>query len=166
MINLRKVNIFKVTSKIKNEKIRNAVLDKALTYAIPFNMGFGMKIRSLSEELSIIEMPPRHRRKNHLGTAHAISQCLLGEYCAGILITQKFDFSIYRFVLKKLDIEYHKPGVGSIIGKCQAPKVWPELKDGEVFIEMFTEIRNEKGELVSEVKTLWQVKDWNRTKKK
>ena len=76
MIDLKKINIFKLTSGIKNAAIRNTVIGKTLTYAIPFNMGFGLKIKELTPDIAVIDMPPKFRRRNHLGTAHAIAQCL------------------------------------------------------------------------------------------
>lgn len=165
MIDLKKINVFKLSEKIQNKTIRYTLMDKALALAIPFNMGLGMRIKELTPNHSLIEMPPKYRRRNHLGTAHAIAQALLGEYCAGILVSQKYDFEKYRFVLKKLEIEYHKPGTGTIIGRSQSPVKWPELVDGEAFIEMKTKIVNSKNEPVSDITTLWQVKDWKKTRK-
>lgn len=164
-MDLRKLNPFKVSKKIKSDYLRKKFLDFALTYGIPFNIGIGLKIDVLTEKECTIRSPAKFRRRNHIGTAHAISQALIGEYAAGLLVSQKFDFENYRFVITNLNINYHKPGTGTLKGNCKAPQVWPELVDGEVFIEMYTEIKNEKNELVSDIKTTWQVKSWSKTKK-
>jgi len=165
-MDMRKFNVIKWSQSIKNEFFRKKFLDFALTYGIPFNMGMGLTIDELTEKVCIIKSPAKYRRRNHIGTAHAISQALLGEYAAGLLISQKFDFENYRYVITNLNINYHKPGTGTLTGKCNAPEAWPDLSCGEGFAEMFAEIKNEKGELVSDVKTTWQIKSWSKTKKK
>ncbi len=163
-MDLRKINIFKLAKKIPNQKLRYAFMDNALKIGIPFNMGMGFKIKHLDEKESQVISLPVHRRKNHIGTAHAISQALLGEYAAGILIAQKYDFEKYRFILTNLNIVYHKPGTGTLTGISKAPTQWPDLKEGEMFLDMLTQAYNEKNELISETKTTWQIKSWNKTK--
>jgi len=163
-IDLKKFNVFKMTKNITSQKVRNTILDNALKIGIPFNMGMGLKIKYLDEKESLVESAPIYRRRNHVGTAHAISQALLGEYAAGILIAQNYDFDRYRFILTNLTINYHKPGVGTLTGTSKAPDRWPDLKDGEMFLDMFTKIYNEKNELVADAKTTWQIKSWDKKK--
>lgn len=163
---MKKIDVFKIANKIKSPKIKNVFLDNALKIGIPFNMGMGMKIKLVTEKETQIESLPVYRRQNHVGTAHAISQALLIEYTAGLLIAQKYGFDHYRLVLTNINITYHKPGKGVLTGTAQAPAQWPELKEGEMFLDMHTKVHNEKNELISEGKTTWQVKSWNKTKKK
>lgn len=164
-MSLKQLDLFKIASKIKIEKLRNAFLDNALKFGIPFNMGMGMKIKLINDKESQIESLPVYRRRNHVGTAHAISQALLIEYTAGLLIARKYTFDHYRLILTNLNITYHKPGKGTLTGTAHAPDQWPELKEGEMFLDMFTKVHNEKNELISEGKTTWQVKSWSKTKK-
>lgn len=165
-MSLKKMDVFKIAKNIKNETMKNMFLDNALKIGIPFNMGMGMKIKLINERESQIESLPVYRRKNHVGTAHAIAQALLGEYCAGLLIAQKYSFEKYRLILTNLNVTYHKPGTGVLTGTCKAPDQWPELKEGEMFFDMDTKIHNEKNELISETKTTWQIKSWSKTKTK
>lgn len=164
-MNLKSLNPFKISKKIKNEFLRKKFLDFALTYGIPFNIGIGLKIEELSEKKCIILSPSKLRRRNHIGTAHAISQALIGEYAAGVLISEKFDFDQYRFVITNLNINYYKPGTGTLRGTCIAPSEWPQFIDGQLLVDMQTEIKNEKNELISSIKTTWQIKSWSKTKK-
>lgn len=161
-----KIDLFKITKKIKNQKLANLFLDNALKIGIPFNMGMGMKIKLISPTETQIQSFPVYRRQNHVGTAHAISQALLIEYTAGLLIATKYSFEKYRLVLTNIAITYHKPGKGILTGTCHIPDTWPELKEGEMFIDMQTKVHNEKNELVSEGKTTWQLKSWSQADKK
>lgn len=161
-----KFDLFKITKKIKNQKVANLLLDNALKIGIPFNMGMGMKIKLVSDIETQIESLPVYRRKNHVGTAHAISQALLIEYTAGLLLATKYSLEKYRMILTNINITYHKPGKGKLTGTCHVPDNWPDLKEGEMFIDMVTKVHNEKNELVSEGKTTWQVKSWSQTAKK
>lgn len=165
-MDLKKLNPLKFSKKIKNDFFRKKFLDFALTYGIPFNIGIGLQIDELSDKACTIKSPSKFRRRNHIGTAHAISQALIGEYAAGLLISQKYDFDKFRYVISNLNINYHKAGVGTLKGTCKAPHIWPELVDGVGFIEMYTEIKNEKGDLVSDVKTTWQIKSWTQIPKR
>lgn len=165
-MDLKKLDVFKIANKIKNNKIKNVFLDNALKIGIPFNMGMGMKIKLVNDKESQIESLPVYRRKNHVGTAHAISQALLIEYTAGLLIAQKYSFDHYRLVLTNINITYHKPGKGTLTGSAHAPNQWPDLKEGEMFLDMHTKVHNEKNELISEGKTTWQIKSWSKTKAK
>ncbi len=161
---MKKFDVFKVADKIKNKKMKNAFLDNAIKIGIPFNMGMGMKIKSLSETESVIESLPVYRRKNHVGTAHAISQALLIEYTAGLLLAKRYGFEQFRLILTNINVTYHKPGKGTLTGTAQAPQQWPDLKDGEMFLNMHTVVHNEKNELISEGQTTWQIKSWSKTK--
>lgn len=165
-MSLKKLDIFKIANKIKYPKVKNAFLDNALKIGIPFNMGMGMKIKVINEKESQIESMPVYRRRNHVGTAHAISQALLIEYTAGILIAQRYGFDDYRLVLTNINVTYHKPGKGTLTGTVHAPDQWPDLKEGEMFLDMYTKVHNDKNELISEGKTTWQVKSWSKMKKK
>jgi acyl-coenzyme A thioesterase PaaI-like protein len=164
-MSLKKFDVFKIAKKITHAKAKNIFLDNALKIGIPFNMGMGMKIKLITDKESQIESLPVYRRRNHVGTAHAISQALLIEYTAGLLIAQKYGFDHYRLVLTNISITYHKPGKGVLTGSANAPDQWPDLKEGEMFLDMFTKVHNEKNELISEGKTTWQIKSWSKTKK-
>lgn len=163
-MNLRKIDVFKVAERIKNIKMKNVFLDNALKFGIPFNMGMGMKIKKITDSESVIDSLPVYRRKNHVGTAHAISQALLIEYAAGLLLGRRYGLEQFRLILTNINITYHKPGKGTLTGSSKAPQEWPDLKDGEMFLSMHTAVHNEKNELVSEGQTTWQIKSWNKTK--
>lgn len=155
-----KFNVFKAVEKIPSEKVRFKLLDHILEWTIPFNRHLGLKIISLSENEVRITSPQRFRRKNHVGGAHACALALLGEYPAGLLIAQNFPMENYRFIIGRLEVNYHKQGRGLLTAITLSPDAWPEIQEGEAWVQMLTKIENEAHELVAEVQTHWQIKSW------
>lgn len=154
------IGLTKYVDRISIPQIRNRMMDVAINLAIPFNRWLGMKIISMSQVQVRVSSPPRILRRNHVGGAHACALALLGEYPAGVLISQKYSMQDYRMIIAKLEVDYHKQGRGTLIGEATAPSEWPEEKDGELWLDLKTEIKNEKGELVALAKTKWQLKKW------
>ena len=151
---------------IRSEKVRLRMLDVMLNIGVPFNRWLGMRIREFSPTAVTVESPPAVLRRNHVGTAHACAQALLGEYPCGLLVAQHYPIDAYRMIITKLEIEYMKAGAGTLMAKAQAPEIWPELKDQEAWVDMQTTISNEKGDVVSICKTRWQVKSWSKVAEK
>ncbi len=147
---------------LPKDGIRRRALDVLLNVGIPFNRWLGLRIKEMTHEQVVIESPATVLRRNHVGTAHACAQALLGEYPAGLVVAQHFPMESYRFIISKLEVEYVKPGRGTLLGTAKAPATWPELENGEGWVDMQTSITNEAGEQVALCKTRWQVKSWER----
>ena len=160
------IGLTKYVDRITIPQIKNRMMDVAITLAIPFNRWLGMKIQTLTPLKVRVSSPPRTLRRNHVGGAHACALALLGEYPAGVLLSQSFSMQDYRMIISKLSVEYFKQGRGTLIGEAIAPATWPEEKDGEIWVELKTEIKNAKSEIVAIVDTRWQLKKWNKVKKK
>jgi len=159
-------DLLPVVEKIQNKKLKNWIFDQALYLMVPFNRGLGFKIESISVDGVTIRSPSRLRRKNHVKSAHACALAVLGEYAAGLLVAQKYPPNLYRPVIGMLHVDYVKQGRGVLTAQAQPPSVWPEIKDGEGWIEMTTKIRNEKNEDIATCVTKWQVKEWNKVRTK
>jgi acyl-coenzyme A thioesterase PaaI-like protein len=142
------------------DMVKKRLLDVLVTIGVPFNRWLGYRIQEFTPERVTVESPPTVLRRNHVGTAHACAQALLGEMPAGLLVAQKYPLEEHRMIISKLEIEYFKAGRGTLFGKCEAPAEWPELVDDEAWVEMVTKITNDNGELISECRTRWQVKTW------
>lgn len=149
-------------SSFPREGLRRRALDVLLTIGIPFNRWLGLKVAEISREKVIIESPNTVLRRNHVGTAHACAQALIGEYAAGLVVAQTFPLDTYRMIIGKLEIEYSKPGRGTLRGTALAPHPFPVLENEEGWVPMTTSITNEKGEEIAVCKTNWQVKSWAR----
>jgi acyl-coenzyme A thioesterase PaaI-like protein len=164
-LDLMKIDIFKLCNKFP-PSLRLKALTKALNIAVPFNFGLGMQIMKLSPKEAILISPEKRKRKNHVGSAHACFLALLSEYPAGLVVAQNYAFGKHRIIISELKIKYFKQGRGTLTSIAKSPSAWPELVDGETFINMQTEITNDKGERVSLCHTRWQVKEWTKVRKK
>jgi acyl-coenzyme A thioesterase PaaI-like protein len=149
-------------AQLPKEGIRRKALDVLLSIGIPFNRWLGLKIKEISPDRVVIESPPTVLRRNHVGTAHACAQALIGEYAAGLVVAQHFPMESYRFIIGHLEINYTKPGRGHLFGCAEAPVPFPILDNGEGWVPMQTRITNEAGEEVAVCTTRWQVKSWVR----
>ena len=144
---------------------RNRVLDMVLNIAIPFNRWLGMRVQKLSADEVNVTMPFRTLSKNHVGGVHACALALLGEYPAGLLITQNFSAQKYRLILKNLKADYLKQGRTKLTSKVMRPDHWPEEENGVMDIPMQTRIYNNKNEEIAVIETLWQLKRWDLVRK-
>lgn len=149
-------------SSLPKDGLRRRALDLLLNIGIPFNRWLGLKIKEISRDRVVIESPPTVLRRNHVGTAHACAQALIGEYAAGLVVAQRYPIETYRMVIGRLEIDYSKAGRGTLFGVAEAPQPFPQLENEEGWIPMQTVISNEKGEEVAICRTRWQVKSWAR----
>jgi acyl-coenzyme A thioesterase PaaI-like protein len=157
---MKLLNLTKYVDMIPVPQIKNKVMDIAINLAIPFNRWLGMKIEVLYADRVVVSSPPRTLRKNHVGGAHACALALLGEYPAGLMLSQTFTADQYRMIITKLDVTYHKQGRGHLKSEVLAPQAWPELEKGILIVDLKTEITNAKNESVATVLTTWQLKEW------
>lgn len=151
-----------IPAMLPRDGIRRRALDVLLNIGIPFNRWLGLRIKEISRERVVIESPPTVLRRNHVGTAHACAQALIGEYASGLIVAQHFPLETYRMIIGRLEIDYGKAGRGVLYGVAEAPNPFPELVDEEGWVPMKTVISNEKGEEVAVCTTRWQVKSWAR----
>lgn len=163
---LKNVDPIKLTAKIPNPAVRNRVLDIVMSFGIPFNRWLGLHIDEIGPEKVVIISPPRKLRENHVRGTHACCLALIGEYAAGMCIAHHYGVEEHRLIIGALNIDYHKQGRGTLRGEALAPTNWPELEDGEAWIDMTTKITDEKGEEVATCRTKWQLKDWSQVGKK
>lgn len=164
---------------IQSEFMRFKILDKIFQVVIPFNRGLGFEIKKLDKESCQINSLDKKRRQNHVGGAHACALAVLGEYTAGLLLSQHCNPEKYRIIISHLEVEYHKQGKGVLKATCLKPDFTilnPVPHDNansdqkitaqkEVFVDLVTEIKNSKDELVCIVKTKWQAKPWDLVRK-
>ncbi len=152
--------------RIPNEKVRLTLLGRFLDRMVPFNRGLDLKVQELSVHSVEILSPDRKHRRNHLGGAHACALATMGEYPAGLLVIQMYPFDRYRLIMSELKAEYFKQGRGDLIALTKAPEEWPEVQDGEAWVELDTEIKDGDNELVAKIHTRWQIKDWSLVRKR
>ncbi len=147
-----------------NTSIKRGILSKTLEYVVPFNRGLGIKIKEISIKRVVLVSKDRWRRRNHVGSAHACFLALLGEYPAGLVIAQNFSFDQYRVIISNLQMEYKSLAHGRLTATATRPKEWPNIENGEAWLDMVVPIVDEEGKEVATATTKWQIKKWDQVK--
>lgn len=159
-----KIDPFALAQRIPSERLRLRALDRIMELFVPFSRGLGLRLESVRPTEVAVKSPDRKRRRNHVNTTHACALALLGEYPAGLIVAQNFPFDRYRFIISQLNIDYQKPGRGVLRAVAKANSAFPEAQDGELWVDLTTEIFDESNDLVAKCFTRWQVKEWQRTR--
>lgn len=148
-------------------------LNKVLTLGIPFNAPHGFKIKSIDSQSVIVALPNRKLNHNHISGVHACAMATVGEYCAGLSLLSSFGISKYRLILSDLHATYSWQGRTDLEGICDPSVIDKEavniaLENEGIYSQpLETIIREVKtGKEVSRVKTVWQLKRWEKVKTK
>lgn len=168
-----KKQVFKIMdslfTKSENPKALYA-LQKMFALGIPFNKPHGLNFLMLTRNESRFRLANKRLNHNHLGGMHAIAQCLIGEFSAGILLSKNFPTLQYRLIMKDLNAVYFKQARSEIYGSAIITDDQIEQLKETIICEdkadmtLKTTITNSSGEKVSEVTTTWQLKDWTKAK--
>ena len=162
--------IFKTIDKTMDKSHTKAglfLLNQAFRFGIPFNISHAFNISKLDKGQSVVSIPKIKTNTNHLGTIHACAMATAGEFGSGILILKNFGAANVRLVLKSMNIDYQRQGTSKITATAtlsdnETQDIRAKLDiDDKVFVDMKAELRDSKGEVVSTVRTTWQVKKWS-----
>jgi acyl-coenzyme A thioesterase PaaI-like protein len=153
-------------------KMNVMTLDKLLRLGIPFNAPHGFKIQKIDQDEVIISLPNRKLNHNHIGGIHACAMATVGEFCAGVSLLKSFGISKYRLILAEIHINYTYQGRVDLEGSCSPQQINIEEvrkgleESGKYLQELTTIIRDLKGKEVAQVKTVWQLKNWEEVRTK
>ncbi len=156
----------------KDDKLSRLAADNMLRLGIPFNAPHGFSFKKLAPYEVQIYLPNFKLNHNHLGGMHACAIATLGEFCAGMALVKHLGMKRYRFILSELSVKYHLQGRTGLTGVAKMPseRIEQIKKDLEtqdkILVEHNTEIMNKHGEKVADVRTVWQVKDWEKVQLK
>jgi len=156
----------------REDAVSRLAIQNLLKLVIPFNIPHGFHLRTLSAEEVRIDLPNNKFNHNHLGGMHACAIATLGEFCAGLTLARHLGLSRYRFILAELQVKYHMQGRTKLTGVAQLNEERAEeirqrlLTEDQLLFEHHTEITNVHGEKVAEVRSVWQVKDWQKVRLK
>jgi acyl-coenzyme A thioesterase PaaI-like protein len=152
--------------------LTNKLTILALNFMSPFNAHLHAKIASWTKAGIQINLNCHRGVKNHVGSIHAGALFTLGETCAGLVLIRNFSFEEHRPLMSEVSVVYEKQARQTVHGKSEISeeflsKARKSLKKGEVpFIPMVTQIVDDQGLKIAEVKTVWQIKPWNQVRVK
>jgi acyl-coenzyme A thioesterase PaaI-like protein len=149
------------------------VLNKILARTIPFNKPHKFRILSIAENSIETFAPYRRSNHNHIRGVHACAIATVAEFSAGFLLLTKLDPTQYRLIMAKLDADYFYQAKKDIIAQAELSEqdfhekiVVPLSHEDSTTIVMTTFIRDISGNNVAQVKTTWQVKNWDTVRTK
>lgn len=137
---------------------------------IPFNKPHAFNIKKLEEHDIEIHLPLIKNNRNHLGTMHACAMATLGELSSGLLLVKHFSPANYRLIMKELNASYTYQAKTPVYSKCtltqeSIKQVLEDLSRDELtIVPLNTQIFDTDDKLVCEVKTDWQLKNWEYVK--
>jgi uncharacterized protein (TIGR00369 family) len=113
--------------------------------AAPYTGTMGAHVVELREGYCRVQLPDRHRVRNHLRSIHAIALCNLAELTANAAMAYSLPDDA-RFIVAGLSIEYLKKARGMIEGECRCAV--PESA-ARVEYEVAVTMRDQHGEIVA-----------------
>ncbi|MDY6852637.1 MAG: PaaI family thioesterase [Thermodesulfobacteriota bacterium] len=123
----------------------------------------GVKILEMRDGYAKALMP-MESNINHVGIMYAGSLFTIGEISGGIIYMTCFDTTRYFPLVKEITIRFRRPAltdvtVETIMGEEEANKIQAEADEkGKADYALNLEIKDENGEVVAEVKGLWQIR--------
>ncbi len=153
-------------------RLKTLIFSYLFNQIVPFNAPHGFRFLELSSEKIKGKLPYIRKNKNHLGGMHACVIAALGEICSGVLLLRNLGPKEYRFIMSNLEIEYHFQGRMGLVGSSQ---ISPEdvnmmkndlLTSEKIQKQLVSEIYDVKNNHIATVKSLWQIKPWNKVKTK
>jgi len=163
------MELIQLIKKAQKSDFRLWLLNRALSYGIPFNSPHGFKILKINENEIEISLPYKKRNLNHIKGIHACALATLSEYAAGLLLTYRLDPKKYRTILRTLNMQYHYQGKMTAIAKYSISEEWlkkyvldPLSTEEAVFVPCEVKTYDVQGNHLSTGVTEWQVKNWSK----
>lgn len=149
------------------------VLNAILARTIPFNKPHRFRITAIAEDAITAYTPYRRSNHNHIRGIHACAIATVAEFCAGFLLLTRLDPSRYRLIMGRLEADYSYQAKQPIIAEARISEDelqrcvhQPLEKELPATVVMTTLLRDLSGNHIAEVKTTWQVKDWQSVRTK
>ncbi|MEE9493959.1 MAG: hotdog fold domain-containing protein [Gammaproteobacteria bacterium] len=129
------------------------LFSKLLGKMVPYTGSIHALVEILEPGYCRIRLIEHRRIRNHLRSVHAIALCNLGEMVTGLALMNSLP-NATRGILTELSINYTKKARGKLTADChcEVPK-----DNSEQSCLLVGEIRDQKGDLVSEVRAHWLI---------
>jgi len=118
-------------------------------------------------------LPYKKSNLNHLKGLHACAMATAAEYASGLLLLYKSGLGKYRIIMESLQVSYHYQGRTNATATFemndqtfQDTVLIPLEKNGVVYVKCNIPLKDKEGNLLCEVSTNWQIKQWDNVKTK
>lgn len=129
------------------------LFSRLLGHYVPYTGNLGATVELLELGHCIVTLRERRKLRNHLDSVHAMALANLGEMATGLALMNSLPEQA-RGILKHFHIDYLKKARGLLTADCRC-----EIPDGnqQREIEVFCEIRDTAGAVVSVVTAHWLI---------
>lgn len=138
---------------------------------VPFNKSHCLTIKKITALSIEVELPYTKRNFNHIKGIHACALATLCEYSTGVVLLSAIDPSLYRIILKTIQVTYHYQAKKAVRARFELTKEWIEnnvvvpLKNNEaIFQEFKIEVYDIDNNHICTGLINWQIKSWKKVK--
>ena len=140
---------------------------------IPFNKPHKLEVVKLEPENTVVKIPYRRNNFNHLKGLHACVLITGAEYCSGLSLLQHLSPDKYRIIMIDLFVKYHYQakmestaqfGISKADLFAQLGAEFEKTGIGDITCQI--PVYDQQNNLICEVTTNWQIKDWQKVKTK
>ena len=163
----------RLIAKTRNSSFYLWLLNLVAKHVVPFNKPHSFTIKHITDQSIVIELPYKKANLNHVKGIHACALATLCEYCTGVVLLSSTDASLYRIMLKNINMTYHYQAKSTVHAKFELTKDWIEaniispLKNTEaVFSEFKIEVYDIGNNHICTGIINWQIKSWKNVKTK
>ncbi|HET9276278.1 MAG TPA: DUF4442 domain-containing protein [Gemmatimonadales bacterium] len=120
---------------------------------VPYTGALGARVRALEPGYARTELRDRRGVRNHLGSVHAVALVNLGEMTSGLALMSGLPAGV-RSILVKISAEYQKKARGILTAEARV-RIPEVTGPRDHAVEAL--IRNQSGETVCRVESLWRL---------
>lgn len=167
------MNYTRILERARESRFWRAVLNRMLSYMIPFNRPHGYAIEELGDDYLKARLPYKRSNFNHIKGLHACALATLAEFTTGFMLIRKLDARKYRLIMKKLEMTYHYQGKSDATARFEVSENWlnekvlKPLQENEA-VEVVCEVMlyDAKQNHLATGNVCWHVKPWKAVRTK
>jgi acyl-coenzyme A thioesterase PaaI-like protein len=144
--------MYELWTRLKKWPLGKWFFMRLVAFRIPYTGTMRAQVLKLEPGETEVRLPDRKIIRNHLNCIHAIALANLGEFTGGITVLGRLPAQT-KFIITSLKIEYLKKARGDLLGRCRLPMI--ESFQGEMKLNVYTEITNRQNELVARTTAEW-----------
>ena len=138
---------------------------------VPFNKSHHLRIKYITNQSIIVELPYKKANLNHIKGIHACALATLCEYSTGVVLLTSTDSKLYRVILKNIHMTYHYQAKTAVTAKFELTKEWidkniiePLKTKDAIFSELTVEVYDIANNHICTGLINWQIKLWKNVK--
>ena len=159
--------LFDFIQKAQHSKLYLWLLNRVMNKAVPFNKPHGFQVVQITPTQVTTVALYQKKNFNHVRGIHACAIATVGELAAGLVLMANFSGKDYRFIMSRIEIDYHYQAKQDIIAIATLSATDKKTildtlsNEPKTLYTVTTEIHDKASTAIATVKTTWQIKRWN-----